>query len=206
MPDRAPRASIRDVAQADPAEVLVLDEFRLHVADSDGVAARIVWAASKGSRDPVPLLTSIDDPCDVATVRTAIDQDCSDDRGERAALAPFVASWRPARRYRPRIAESAEAPPIHYRLAVTGSGMNDIVNIHPRGPAPAQPATGHLALLWIGTPLGTHAGLLVLVGHYGDGAFAVGRDVSGWPLPLSRDLGVRIYEGSCQAVLPAELH
>ena len=51
-----------------------------------------------------------------------------------------------------------------------------------------------LGLLWIGSPIGTHAGLLILVGG-ADEASTARRDVGQWPLPLSRSLGVRIYEG-----------
>ena len=50
-----------------------------------------------------------------------------------------------------------------------------------------------LGLLWIGSPIGTHAGLLILVG--GADEASAGHDRDGWPLPLSRYLGVRIYEG-----------
>src|SRR5438034_1313900 len=51
-----------------------------------------------------------------------------------------------------------------------------------------------LGLLWIGSPIGTHAGLLILVGGADDASVAQ-RDPGQWPLPLSRSLGVRIYEG-----------
>ncbi|MEK7284292.1 MAG: hypothetical protein AAB114_00345, partial [Chloroflexota bacterium] len=49
---------------------------------------------------------------------------------------------------------------------------------------------------WIGIPEGTHAGLLVLVGRNDGEPVAGGRDGTSWPLPLSRDLGVRVYESS----------
>jgi hypothetical protein len=45
--------------------------------------------------------------------------------------------------------------------------------------------------VWIGAPVGTYAGLLILLGNYEDPAQ---RHPFGWPLPLSRELGVRIYE------------
>ena len=48
---------------------LVVQEFRLHSADTAGDAAGIVAAFSHGIGPAVPLLTSIDDNRDVATVR-----------------------------------------------------------------------------------------------------------------------------------------
>lgn len=179
-------------------QLLVLQEFRLNAADSAGLVERIVTMWRPGSGSAVPLLTSVDDPRDVAMLRTATDQDRKDaSRQERAALAPFVATWRPLQWYRARVAENAQGPPRYYRMAVTGSGINDVNDTlaAPRSDPAELPAADHIELLWIGAPVGTHAGLLVLVGHDGDGRFAIGRDISGWPLPLSRELGVRIYEG-----------
>ena len=46
-------------------------------------------------------------------------------------------------------------------------------------------------LLWIGSPVGTHAGLLVLLGGRDDQPRP---DAADWPLPMSRALGVRIYD------------
>lgn len=169
---------------------LVLEEFRLRAGADDGAAARIVAAFSDGNEEAVPLLTSIDDRRDVATVRALHDGEATDP-AERVALDPLVASWRSVKRYGPRMIEHADGLPSYYRLAVTESGINT-----PGGrPAPSEPtgATGALVrldLLWIGTPLDTYAGLMVLIGSdaEGDG----GR--SDWALPLSDDLGVRIYE------------
>lgn len=179
----------------------MLREFRLKAAASAGLVESIV--AKHGPRDGagVPLLTSIDDPRDVATVRTARDGDPgAADRAERMALAPFVESWQLPKRYRPRIAEHAPAPPEHYRMAVTESGINDVKPngdvVTPLGstePAAASP----IALLWIGVPVGSHAGLMVLVGHHGEPPAAA---TAGWPLPLSADLGVRIYAGSGSSI------
>lgn len=186
------------MATAERAEVLVLDEFRLHAADTDGGAARIVSAASKGSRDPVPLLTSIDDPRDVATLRavTAGAPDSDGPRGDRA-LGQLVATWQPVKRYRPRVAERSQgAPSSSFRLAVTESGINDDQVALP-GTRVGEPTPGEpIALLLIGVPEGTHAGLLVLVGRDHAEPVAGGRDRTSWPLPLSRDLGVRVYESS----------
>jgi hypothetical protein len=195
MPDHAPGATIGDVAGNDPAEVLVLDEFRLHAADTDGAAARIVSAASKGDRDPVPLLTSIDDPRDVATLRTLRAEGPEGDgpSGE-AALGPLVATWQTAKRYRARIAARSQGPPASsFRLAVTESGINDERVAQPGTWIGAPMAGDTLALLLIGVPEGRHAGLLVLVGR--DTADLVERGLDGkdWALPLSRDLGVRLY-------------
>ena len=175
---------------------LVVQEFRLHSADTAGDAAGIV-AAFSGGIGTVPLLTSIDDDRDVATVRALHSGELLEgDPAERAALDPLVASWQPLRHYGPRITERSERPPSYYRLAVTESGINnaasDVPAAGPRGVPDAGAATP-LGLLWIGLPMGTYAGLMVLVGDHDDPAAATfaPRD---WPLPLSRALGVRIYE------------
>jgi|SRR5688572_13741570 len=178
-----------------PINNLVLQEFRLHAADSVGEAARIVAAFSNGIEPAVPLLTSIDDDRDVAIVRGlhAGEQREGDPR-QRAALDPFVASWQPEKQYGPRIAERSESPPTYYRLAVTESGIR---NGEPEPPEPSLRGTAdgnavrRVELLWIGVPVGTYAGLLTLLGT-DDGA--VRRSEPRAWLPLSRSLGVRIYE------------
>jgi hypothetical protein len=50
-----------------------------------------------------------------------------------------------------------------------------------------------IGLVWIGAPVGSHAGLLVLLGGY-EAPRPDDGDTLGWPLPLSRELGVRVYE------------
>ena len=176
---------------------LVVQEFRLHSADTAGDAAGIVAAFSRGVGPTVPLLTSIDDNRDVATVRALHSGDVlEDDPAERVALGPLVASWQPRRHYGPRITERSESPPSYYRLAVTESGINnassEALAAEPRDPVDVGGATP-LGLLWIGLPLGTHAGLMLLVGDHDNpaGAMFAPRD---WPLQFSRALGVRIYE------------
>jgi hypothetical protein len=174
----------------------VLEEFRLHDARRAGEAARVVAALSEGMEPAVPLLTSIDDRRDVAIVRGlhAGERPGSDPR-LRAALDPFVAGWQPVRQYGPRITERSESPPTHYRLAVTESGITNQQANEPLPPLPprtaGQKTSKRVGLLWIGLPVGTHAGLLTLLGT-DEGAD--GRsEPRGW-LPLSRSLGVRIYE------------
>jgi hypothetical protein len=196
MPCLGPRVTIRDMTTVDRREILVLDEFRLRAADTDGAVAARVSATSGDTRDPVPLLTSIDDPCDVAALRTVSTGSTVGDgpRGD-AALEQLVATWRPLRRYLPRLAVRAPGlPPSSYRLAVTESGINDerVASPSPRGDesTPGEP----ISLLVIGAPEGTHAGLLVLVGRDEPEALAGDRDHTSWPLPLSRDLGVRVYQ------------
>jgi hypothetical protein len=196
MRDFTTCATIPNMMLADRVDVLVLEEFRLHAADADGAAAAIVSAASEQIRDPVPLLTSIDDPRDVATLRTltAGVPDGDDPRSD-AALGALVASWKPVKRYRARIAaRSQAAPSASFRLAVTESGINDEQVAAP-GAWVGEPTTGEpIALLLIGVPEGTHAGLLVLVGRDDAQRLSNGHDRTSWPLPLSRDLGVRVYE------------
>lgn len=194
MPCFATCDTIRDMTTVDRSEILVLDEFRLHSADTDGTAAAIVSAGSKDIRDPVPLLTSIEDPRDVATLRTLSAANL-DGHGPRddTALGPLVAAWRPVKRYLSRItARSQEARATSFHLAVTESGIND-EQVAPPSRWVGEPTSGEsVALLLIGIPEGTHAGLLVLVGR-DDAAPANDSARASWPLPLSRDLGVRVY-------------
>jgi hypothetical protein len=203
MTGTQPRVNVRDMATQDPINALMLQEFRLHDAESAREAARIVAGFSDGIEPPVPLLTSIDDDRDVAIVRGlhAGEQAESDPR-QRAALEPFVASWQPARQYGPRITERSESPPTHYRLAVTESGITNQAQL-PERPEPSEPpgpfprgmpggnTSKRVGLLWIGLPVGTYAGLLTLLGT--DDGTAQRSEPRGW-LPLSRSLGVRIYE------------
>lgn len=181
----------------DHIDTFVLQEFRLRVADSADEAARIVASFPGGIEPAVPLLTSIDDRRDVATVRALHAGEVVEaDPGERAALEPLVASWQPPRHYGPRITERSESSPTYYRLAVTESGIN---KGEPRATTavPRQlkqaPTSEPVGLLWIGRPIGTFAGLLTLVGSDG-GRDEVRPDARVWPLPVSRPLGVRIYE------------
>lgn len=184
--DRVPVRSSEDM--------IVLDEFRLRDADIDGGAARIVAAALMGSRDP-PMLTSIDDPHDVAVLHTvAAGSPGPPDLRENITLGHLVAAWRCPKRYRSRIAAATDAThPTTFWLAVTESGISD----EPTSPDTEWlgPATsGELvAMLLVGVPVGTHAGSLVLVGRAGSALHEGGS--SGWPLPLSRALGVRVYRG-----------
>jgi hypothetical protein len=179
-------------------QIFVLDEFRLRAADTHGAAAARVSATSAHARDPVPLLTSIDDPRDVAAFRSvgtgAVDGDGP--RGD-VALEKLVAGWHPVRRYLPRLAVRAPGPPpSSYRLAVTESGIND-ESVAPASQRSDDSMQGEpISLLVIGAPEGTHAGLLVLVGRDEPEALAGDRDHASWPLPLSRDLGVRVYESA----------
>jgi hypothetical protein len=180
-----------------PIDTFVLQEFRLHTADVSGEAARIVATFAGGTEPAVPLLTSIDDSRDVATVRRVrAGQKLEVDPRERTALGALVATWRPLKRYGPRITERSERAPTYYRLAVTESGINETTS----GQAAGVPRTSdhpgsttRLGLLWIGLPLETHAGLMTLVGG-DDDARTTRPDPRVWPLPFSRSLGVRIYE------------
>lgn len=176
------------------ADHLVLQEFRLRAGASRAEADGILAAAYP---DGVPLLTSIADDRDVASVRSIpSSESAASDPIDRASLGDLVARWQSPRSYRTRIAESSLVPPAEYHLAVTESGLNDnhrSLPGAPQRPAVAEPAAPTpMALLWIGAPVGTHAGLLVLVGE--DGRSGIEQD-AGWPLPLCEQLGVRIYRG-----------
>ena len=175
-------------------ELIVLQELRLHAPDTSGAAARIVARSSDGTAPGVPLLTSIDDHRDVAIVRRLRAGEGS--TMDRGPLDLLVEHWDPVAVYEPRIAEHSTVPPSSYRLAVTGSGINDAmpepVAVLP-GDGPVASAKTSLGLLWIGAPVGTHAGLLTLVGNHDDPS-AQRPDPLEWPLPLARQLGIRIYE------------
>lgn len=172
---------------------LELQEFRVVSPDTDGTVARLV-ADSYGAGDrAVPLLTSIDEPCDVAIVRAFVDDDApAENQDARAMLGPLVSEWESPKRYRLRIAERSQSPPTYYRLAVTESGINDTHSDSlVRVPTVVDGSPLDAGLLWIGSPVGTHAGLLVLLGGRGDQPLP---DAAQWPLPFSRALGVRIYD------------
>lgn len=173
---------------------LDIQEFSLRDAGSAPEAARLVAAYSGGSGAAVPLLVSIDDGRDVAIVRARHpDADPEEDPRQRPELARLATHWQPLKHYTPRIAEGSIGSPS-YRLAVTESGIND-AGADPAGETPRSHeggASAPLGLLWVGTPIGTHAGLMVLLGN--DGERMVRPDARDWPLPLSRYLGVRIYE------------
>lgn len=173
----------------DPIETIVLQEFRLHAVDSDGAVARLVGARD----DAIPLLTSIADRRDVATIRSGRATD-PPDADERAVLGRFVANWSEPKHYLPRVAERSQSPPAYYRLAVTESGINDAPSVRPERPPAGDGTSVPLGLIWIGKPVGTHAGLLVLLGHATD-AGRGSRTAREWPRSLSGGLGVRIYEG-----------
>jgi hypothetical protein len=172
---------------------LELQELRLVAPDTDGVVAGLV-ASSHGTGDAaVPLLTSIDEPRDVAIVRAFADDDAPESGEDpRTILGPLVSEWHSPKRYRLRIAARSQSPPDYYRLAVTESGINDT---HADSPAPrptlASDSPSQAGLLWIGSPIGTHAGLVILLGGRDDQPRA---DAQDWPLPMSRALGVRIYD------------
>ena len=192
--------TVQDMSTADPIRLLVLEEFRLRAADLDGAAARIVAGSPHGIEPAIPLLTSIDDHRDVAMLRALHAGEATEiDSVQHAALAPLVSSWAVPKHYGPRIAERSQSPSSSFRLAVTESGINagggtsSVTLAHESGEEGATRRA--VGLVWIGAPVGTHAGLLVLLGSY-DPPSAVGGDPSGWPLPLSRELGVRIYENN----------
>ena len=194
--------TVHNMATDDPITVLVLQEFRLRAADDAAAAARIVAASPPGIEPAVPLLTSIEDRRDVATLRALHAGETTEtDAVERAGLDHLVSSWAAPKHYGPRVTERSQSPPSSFRLAVTESGINaGGAPMMLREDSAENKATSRaIGLVWIGAPLGTHAGLLVLLGSY-DEPQPGGGEPSGWPLPLSRDLGVRIYENSAARI------
>ena len=200
MTNRALRVRLHVMSTENPIRVLVLEEFRLRAEDRDGAAARIVADTPRGMEPAVPLLTSIEDHRDVATIRAIhAGESTESNAAQHAALDPLVSTWAVPKHYEARMAEQSQSPPSSFRLAVTESGINAGGRPRPslsEGSAEDQRTSRPVGLVWIGAPVGTHAGLLVLLGSYGDGARAADGDSHSWPLPLSRDLGVRIYENN----------
>lgn len=177
-------------------EFFQLQEFRLSAADTDGAVARIVSSSHSGVEPPVPLLTSIEDRRNVAVIRAVhADESRLPDAAQRIALEPFVSSWNAPTEYSPRISERSGAAPSSYRLAVTESGINQAEAGAAVVPEELGVTSTPAGLLWIGKPVGTHAGLLVLLGNDEKPAAAAKLAARNWPLPLSKFLGVRIYEG-----------
>jgi hypothetical protein len=169
-----------------------LHEMRLRASSDRALAATAV--ADQAGPDGLPLLSSIEDDRDVAVLR-AVGPGDKPDEELHAALSPYVASRRPIRHYRSRLALQSPKPASYFRLAVTDSGINNSAqSADPPTPVKGGPSAGTKAQqLWIGAPVDSFGGLLVLVGHAEEGSFAA-RSTS-WPLPLSADLGVRIYAG-----------
>jgi len=170
-------------------QTVELQELRLTAPDTDGTVARLIAGSYRAQDAAVPMLTSIDEQRDVAILR-AVGEDGAAEAA-RELLAPFVSTWQSPKRYRLRMAARSQSPPTYYRLAVTESGINDTQSdsLAPRSPMAAGTPL-HPDLLWIGSPVGTHAGLLVLLG----GDDQPRADAADWPLPMSRALGVRIYD------------
>lgn len=188
--------TLHNMPTDDPITVLVLQEFRLRAAEDAAAAARIVAASPSGIEPAIPLLTSIEDGRDVATLRALHAGETTEiDEVERAGLGHLVTSWAAPKKYGPRVTERSQSPPSSFRLAVTESGINTGLAppTHRDHSAENVPSSLAVGLVLIGAPVGTHAGLLVLLGGYEEPRAGRG-DPSGWPLPLSRDLGVRIYE------------
>lgn len=187
-------ATLHQMNDGAPIGTIVLHEFRLHTADRSGAAARIVAGFRSHTGPGVPLLTSIEDERDVAIVQGLRGSD--EPVLDRGTLDPLVERWRPVSRYEPRITERSAIPPSSYRLAVTESGINDAEPKPSTTPAvddPPEGPTSPLGLLWIGNPVGTHAGLLTLIGNHHDTS-PPSMDPPDWAVPLARRLGVRIYE------------
>jgi hypothetical protein len=201
MTKMAPSVMVHDMPTDNPIRVLVLEEFRLRAEDVEGAAARIVAESRQGIEPGIPLLTSVEDRRDVATLRGLRAGESTDaDAAQHAALDHLVSTWATPKHYGPRMTERSESPPTSFRLAVTESGINAAgapwVQPLPAGSVEDETTSRPIGLLWIGSPIGTHAGLLILLGGYEIDPRAVGADPFGWPLPLSTELGVRIYENS----------
>lgn len=185
----------------------VLHELRLTSGDDSTrllAAARLARMPRSEDEQVLPLLVSIDDRRAVACVRRVPTLPESDDAGVRIrmALAPEPESSAPPRYYKERGGLTGRrGVRSYYRMAVTESGTNEQAKVLVDMPvlSPSMPSlsrsggTADAGLLWIGTPIASETGLLVITGHQDASAYSDG-DAPDWPLPMSRDLGVRIYE------------
>lgn len=174
----------------------VLHEARLSAAAEITVVGRALEQAGAGE---VPLLVSIEDLLDCAVLVPVRAGETYG--GLHLSLRRHLRLRRPAQHYRARFVDRmSPRDAAYFRLAVTESGINEAGRSPgARGTRPGSDpkARGDRPsdeLLWIGAPRDTHAGLLVLVGHTHKAAHDPG--AGRWPLPLSADLGVRIYSGA----------
>lgn len=185
----------------------VLHELRLPTGDDATrllAAAQLAGMPREAGEQVLPLLVSIDDHRDVACLsRSPMPPEAGDRAGARiqAALVPEAESSGPPRYYRERASAGEREGQGYFRMAVTESGLNGrgagvADPAAPEHDTPAPPRTHDSSgegLLWIGTPVASGAGLLILTGHHDASAYAEG-DPAVWPLGTSRALGVRIYE------------
>ena len=175
--------------------VFALHEFMLPAGTDLPSADAALALAGDAEGGRVPLLSAIDDPRRVAWVRACRSRaDANASRSVGDVAGPVAAG--PALLFAQRLALGTPDAASYFRLAVAPAGRNTR-----DGPLRAPETSGErdrgapdrtTGLLWIGTPLDSPHGLLVLVGLADPGAFAADRSTS-WPLPLSTDLGVRIY-------------
>lgn len=211
-----PKATIIDAVTQG---YFVLHELRL--ASGDGAARaraaeRLASIPQRRGEQVLPLLVSIDDRRDVACVRHVRELPGAGDEagaGIRAALRAEPGSGRPPRVYAERARLGGrQGTHSYFRMAVTESGANErspadtappepgAEGTHDAGPPDARPSDAwrwdalEAELLWIGNPIASGTGLLVVTGQHDAGAY----DECGpaWPLPLSRELEVRIYESA----------
>lgn len=173
-------------------------EFRLHDSVDHPTAQRRLAHLDSGT-GPVPLLRRIDDARALALVQARRTREADGiERETRTAIDRVGAGLR-TQDFRVRVALAAEDPGSHFRLALTDSGRND------RAPSAADPwitadvrdrPEADSQLLWIGVTANSAQGLFVLVGHDAEEPGEAGGTHPGWPLPLSSELGVRIYTGT----------
>ena len=175
-----------------------LYEFRLRSLADRATAQQLLTDAGLDERS-VPLLSRVDDPCSLAVIHAYDAPGRSDTESELLAAIGGISNGLRSHHFRARLAIETPDAASHFRLAVTESGRNDL----PASGTEHWVAAGHRdrsdadsQLLWIGAPMDSSHGLLVLVGHELEEAFDAGRESASWPLPLSTDLGVRIYTGS----------
>ena len=182
----------------DPISGFTVHEFRLH-DDVDRVTAQACVTHLGPDDVSVPLLARIDDARSLALVSVRHAGDGDGATGEVRAAIGGIGDGLRSREFRARVALAAPDAGFHFRLALTEVGRNDA--------APSATDTWVAAadgdrpdadsqLLWIGVTADSTQGLFVLVGHDVEEPGRSGVADVGWPLPLSSDLGVRIYTGT----------
>ncbi|GAC1698538.1 MAG: hypothetical protein NVS9B6_08820 [Candidatus Limnocylindrales bacterium] len=174
-------------------------EFRLpDSADRDTVREQLRNLETDGGPS-IPLMSRIDDDRALALVRAHRSENgATVDQEVREIIDRMGADLR-SREFSARVALAEPGAGAHFRLAMTEFGRNDATPNATETWVAADDADRPDAdsqLLWIGVTTDSTEGLFVLVGHdveeQGTPAGATPR----WPLPLSSEMGVRIYTGT----------
>lgn len=194
---RAAATRILSPMAAEQSSGFTVHEFRLP-ADVDQATMQGHLDDLDGDAPSVPLLVRINDAQAFASVRTRSSGDAVAEGDIRTAIDALGLARR-SRDFRTRVAVAPPEAGRHFRLAITEFGRNDAAASAPdtwvAAPDGGQPDADS-QLLWIGGTSESTQGLFVLVGHAAETPASPNDGTAVWPLPLSDDLGVRIYTGT----------